>query len=276
MGYSIFDETMVDMTWPEIEKAIQNQAIVLLPVGVIEEHGPHISLAVDIYVSYLISKIIKHDLESRNTQTLIAPPYYWGINTLTGCFPGSFNVRPETMRAVLVDTLESLKNWGVNYVFLINWHGEHSHNMAMIEAVKQVRASVGIKAYCILTDFEARSYKSNGIEDSIIIIKTPPPKKTASKYLDVHAGSLETGIMINYFPEHVKSEIAKSLEPSRITIEDLMAVKEGGNEVRRVMPYGYFGNPAGFDLEDSKRYLEDQAHDFANGIESVLKMNDRK
>ena len=49
MGYSLFDETMVDMAWPEIEKAAQEGAIVLLPTGVIEEHGPHMGLAMDIY-----------------------------------------------------------------------------------------------------------------------------------------------------------------------------------------------------------------------------------
>lgn len=37
MGYSIFDETMVDMAWPEVEKASREGAIVLFPTGVIEE-----------------------------------------------------------------------------------------------------------------------------------------------------------------------------------------------------------------------------------------------
>ena len=38
MGYSIFDETIVDMAWPDIEKAAKEGAVVLLPIGVIEEH----------------------------------------------------------------------------------------------------------------------------------------------------------------------------------------------------------------------------------------------
>ena len=57
MGYSLFDETMVDMAWPEIEKAAQEGAIVLLPTGVIEEHGPHMGLAVDIYLAYILCKL---------------------------------------------------------------------------------------------------------------------------------------------------------------------------------------------------------------------------
>jgi creatinine amidohydrolase len=52
MSYSIFHETMVGMPWPDVEKSIKNGAIVLLPTGVIEEHGPHMSLGVDIYELY--------------------------------------------------------------------------------------------------------------------------------------------------------------------------------------------------------------------------------
>jgi creatinine amidohydrolase len=204
MGYSLFDDTMVDMTWPEIETAVKQNAVVLLPVGVIEEHGPHTTLAVDIYVSYAISRIIKRELEGRGTRTLIAPPYFWGINTLTGSFPGSFNVRRETMIAVLRDTLASLKTWGVTYVFMINWHAEYFHNMATFEAVKEARLSTGIQAYSVLTDYEARNFKLNGSEDGLVVVKTPPPAGPPSKFLDLHAGSLETGIMLNYFPEQVR------------------------------------------------------------------------
>jgi creatinine amidohydrolase len=275
MGYSIFDETVVDMTWPEIEKAIQNQAVVLLPVGVIEEHGPHITLAVDIYVSYLISKIIKHQLESRSIPTLISPPCYWGINTLTGIFPGSFNVRPSTMKAILQDTLASFKNWGVDNVFIINWHGEFDHNAAILEGIKEARSRTGIKAYYIITDYEARAVKFSFDDDSLVVLKSPPPYPSSSKYLDLHAGALETGMMLNYFPQQVKVDMVKKLEPTQITIQDLKAIRHGGSEVRKSIPAGYFGAPASYDLESSRLYTESRAREFANAIESVLQGNYR-
>jgi creatinine amidohydrolase len=56
MGSATFDETMVNMTWPEIEKAAEQAAMVLLPTGVIEEHGPHMGLGVDTLCSSLSSK----------------------------------------------------------------------------------------------------------------------------------------------------------------------------------------------------------------------------
>jgi len=51
-GYSIFHETMVDMTFQEVEEAAKRGAIVLWPMGVIEEHGPHLPLGTDIYGAY--------------------------------------------------------------------------------------------------------------------------------------------------------------------------------------------------------------------------------
>lgn len=52
--YSIFEDTMADMAWTEIESSIQKGAIVLLPSGVIEQQGPHLATGTDIYVSHLI------------------------------------------------------------------------------------------------------------------------------------------------------------------------------------------------------------------------------
>ena len=51
-GYSIFHETMADMTYPEIEAAAKRHAILLWPMGVIEEHGPQLPLGTDIYNAY--------------------------------------------------------------------------------------------------------------------------------------------------------------------------------------------------------------------------------
>ncbi len=271
MGYSLFDETMVDMTWPEIEEAIKQKAVVLLPVGVIEEHGPHMGLAVDIYVSYLISKLIKQYLEGRSVRVLIAPPYYWGINDLTGCFPGSFNVRPETMKAVLLDTLSSLNGWGVTHTFFINWHGEYKHNLAILEAVKESRTSMNMKAYCFFTDSEIKNLKFTGQEDYVIIENSRSSQGTSSPYVDLHAGSLETGIMLNYFPEQVNLDLAATLEATKITFNDLKAVRKAGNEIRKLIPSGYFGNPAGFNPETGKQSIESKAMDYAGLIEGVLK-----
>ena len=125
-GYSIFQETMADMTWQEVEKAAKEGAIVLLPTAVIEEHGPHMGIGVDTYLAYQTCKLVRRELESRGVKALIVPPFYWGINRTTHVFPGTFTVRDKTMKAVLDDILFSLKSWGFTNVFNIKTFMVHS------------------------------------------------------------------------------------------------------------------------------------------------------
>ena len=50
---NIFKDTMAEMTYKQIEKLVEQDAIVLFPVGIIEEHGPHLPLGTDIYLFIL-------------------------------------------------------------------------------------------------------------------------------------------------------------------------------------------------------------------------------
>jgi creatinine amidohydrolase len=271
MGYSIFDETMVDMKWPEVEKAAQEGAIVLLPTGVIEEHGPHLGLGVDTYCSYLVCRKTKGALEQRGVKTLIAPPCYWGINSVTGAFPGSFVVRKETMKALLYDILASMRRWGITYVFNINWHGDHDHNMAVLESVAKARDETGIRAYCIVREFEVRRFGLTGQEPYVIIQKDPPREGPPPRYLEIHAESVETGVMLHYFPDQVDMAIAKKLKSTDLTFEDLMVWRQGWSDARKVTPLGYFGDPASFDTDAAKSLIENHADSTAELIEAFLK-----
>ena len=77
---NIFEDTMAHMTYVQVEEAAKEGTIVLFPIGVIEEHGPHLPLAVDVYGSCLQSRAVKSELKKRGIKSLIAPPFYWGIN----------------------------------------------------------------------------------------------------------------------------------------------------------------------------------------------------
>ena len=59
MSYSIFSETMADMTYQQIEKAAERKVPILFPIAVIEEHGPHLCLGTDTYIIYNLCKKIR-------------------------------------------------------------------------------------------------------------------------------------------------------------------------------------------------------------------------
>jgi creatinine amidohydrolase len=271
-GYSIFDETMVDMAWPQVESAAQEGAIILFPIGVIEEHGPHMGLGVDTYLAYIRCKLIRRELESRGVKTLIAPPFYWGINRISGSFPGSFTVRKETMKAVLYDTLACFRRWGFTYIFLVNSHGDGEHNFAILEAVKEARIDTGIKAYFLLSEPDAKGrFKLTGKEQHVLIQPSFQSQEPPPKFLDIHAGNRETGMMVHYFPDQVNKELAKTLTSTNLSPSDLKAWDQGWDHARKITPLGYFGDPASFDPETSKKRMEGLVKTLADLIENFLK-----
>jgi creatinine amidohydrolase len=263
-GNSIFHETMVDMSWPDVEEAAAQGAIILLPTAVIEEHGPHMSCGIDTYGAYLVCKLARRELEARGIKTLIAPPFYWGINSTTHVFPGSFTVRKETMKALLHDILSSLKSWGFNDIFNLNFHGDGQHCVTVLESIIDARETLGINAYCVLSEGEIMRYGLSGNEQFVVTHKSPPSDEQPQEFLDIHAGADETGIVAAFFPDQVDTDLARALEPTRITYSE---VADWLIDARRVTPLGYLGDPAGFDAESAREYIRADCILIADAIE---------
>jgi creatinine amidohydrolase len=272
-GYSIFHDTMVDMTWQEVEKAAKEGAIILLPTAVIEEHGPHMGCGVDTYLAYQTCKLARRELESRGIKTLIAPPFYWGINRTTHVFPGTFTVRPETMKALLEDILRSLKSWGFKHVYNINWHYDGGHISTLFQTIKNAQESVGIKTYFVLSEEDVRRFGLEGNEPFIVVHKSPPVEAGPQEYLDLHAGAGETGIMAAHFPDQVDMELTRTLKPTQLTYRD---VGKWVTDARDVTPLGYFGDPASSKIDESKKYHEAFCKMIAEAIAIEIKTNNKK
>lgn len=100
-NFSVFEDTMVEMTWQEVQSGADRKAVVLLPIGIVEGHGPHLDLSADFYISTLCCRYLKQEIEEREIEALIVPPVYWGISK-DGCrYAGTFSIRPETMKSLL-------------------------------------------------------------------------------------------------------------------------------------------------------------------------------
>jgi creatinine amidohydrolase len=266
-GYSIFHETMVDMTWPEVEKAVKEGAIVLMTTAVIEEHGPHMTCGIDTYLGYLMCKLTRRELESRGIKAVIAPPFYWGINRTSHVFPGTFTVRPETMKALLHDMLDSLKSMGFQNIFNINAHGDGLHIRTAIEAIVEAQKSLGLNVRYLMSEEDAKRAGLTGNEPFLLIHKSPPPEAEPKEYLDLHAGAWETGAVAAFFPEEVNTKAARALEPTKVTMKE---IGEWVKEMKKVTPLGYLGNPAKFDAREAKKNLEDSCRMMADAIAGVL------
>jgi creatinine amidohydrolase len=249
-GYSIFHETMVDLPWEAVQKAAQAGAVILLPVGIIEEHGPHLGLGPDVYLAYQWSKLTRRTLEALGVQAVIAPPFYWGINSSTGMFPGSFTVRPETFKSLLHDILASLKAWGFRYAFVLNLHGDSMHNSVLRVAIKEIHEKLDLGVYLLLpgSDWEY------GVSQQV-----PPVPDKALPFPDVHAGAYETSQMAYYFPEVVDEDLARRLP-----------------RTNGFQPLGYWGAPAEFDAPSGGAWLEAFSTFTAQAIHAFLEEHSAK
>jgi len=267
-GYSIFHETMVDMPWTEVEKAAKQDAIVLLPTAVIEEHGPHMGCGIDTYGTYMTCKLVRRELEAQGVRTLIAPPFYWGINGTTHVFGGTFTVRPDTMKAVLYDIFYSLKNMGFTNIFNVNMHSDGLHCVTILQSIIDARKSLSINAYSVLSEEEVARYRLKGNEPFLVVYKSPPSDEASQQYLDIHAGAGETGIIAAFFPDQVDTALAKTLKPTNLNRDKVV---EWLKDARRVTPLGYLGDPASFNPAEGKKYLEDTCKMIAASIERSLR-----
>ncbi len=268
MAYSIFEETMADMAWTDIEKMEKKNVIVLFPMGVIEEHGPHLCLGTDIYISYNGCKQIKKRLEDIGQKVLIVPPYYWGINNVTGAFPGSFTVRKETLKNMIYDILACLSRWGFENVFCFYGHGDIDHISAISDAIIAVRKDMSLNVRMVTEGFNIERFNLIGNEDYILPVNPPLQNESTQFFnmdtdtpelLDIHAGAIETSCMNYYYPECVNVDIAKSLKPTDLTYQELEVWSKGWDETRKLVPLGYAGSPANFEnifksIEDLKSF----------------------
>ena len=262
---------MAHMTFVEIEEAAREGSIVLFPVGVIEQHGPHLPLAVDVYGAYLQSLMVKSELEKKNINALIAPPFYWGINSATGAFAGSFTCKEETVVSVLFDALSCLKEWGFGPVLFINHHMDGKHLQAVDKAIRKARKEIGIQVFWLMDQFFAGRIGFDVKEEHLLFFKTLMPFDPMPLHPDIHAESYETSFMWHYLPHLVKFEIWKTLKGTNLTVEDLQVWRKGGMKARKMTPQGYFGNPAAANPERGRREMEDYGKTVADLIESFLR-----
>lgn len=270
-GYSIFAETLVDLPYVDVAEAAQRGAAVLLPTGVVEEHGPHLPLGVDIYGSYILARLTRDELSGLGHEAVIAPPFYWGINHVTSGFTGSFRTRPEVARELLIDIGTSLADDGFETLYIVNHHGDAKHAAVILEALSELRRRGTINA-CWVADEQVIHRFRGPTDDNCWLPFTTPDERCAAKASDVlgvHAQDTETAMMLGWFPGLVETQRLEQLPPTSLTANDLTEWRRGGEHAARITPDGYFGDPRPGSFNLWRRYIL-QARGMATAIQAAL------
>jgi creatinine amidohydrolase len=220
------------LTWEEVNEAVRREPVVLLPVGAIEQHGPHLPLDVD---NLGAETVCLRAAEKVPELLLVMPAVHYGFNEQGLDFPGTISITEQHFVGYCYDICGSLERMGFRKILLVNGHGGNS---ALLEVVARlVTARTEALAAAVDYYFLAKDAANEVRESSF------PGGMT-------HAGEFETSVYMALAPHLVKTErIQKELlgggEKRRWFWKDLLdgpPVKTM-NVVSRLTQTGVAGDP---------------------------------
>lgn len=123
MVESIF---MAELSWPEWEAKIKAGAIIFLPLGATEQHGPHLPLNVDVILPTGVAEAV-----ARNVGGLVAPTLQYGYKSMPRSgggqsFPGTTSLDASTFIATIRDVIREMAVHGARNFVVINGHFENA------------------------------------------------------------------------------------------------------------------------------------------------------
>jgi creatinine amidohydrolase len=192
-------------TWPELDHGAPPR--LLIPLGATEQHGPHLPLCTDTVIASAVAEGAARDRPG----VAVGPALPYGASGEHAAFPGTLSLGLEAMEAMLVELVRSADHFAD--VVLVSWHGGNAE--AVARAVARSRA-----------DGRAASWWEPRL----------PGAGT-----DVHAGRIETSLMLAIRPELVGDQ--RPAGPSEPLAALLPALRDRG--VRAVSASGVLGDAQG-------------------------------
>ncbi|MBV8816964.1 MAG: creatininase family protein, partial [Acidobacteriaceae bacterium] len=111
-----------EFTWPEIREAVAGQRVAVLPVGTIEQHGPHLPLVTDVMTAAEMSRRAVAEIPD---EAVLLPAVQYAFNEHHLDFPGTIAIAPDTFIAYVTDIGRSLAHHGFRKILLVNGHGSN-------------------------------------------------------------------------------------------------------------------------------------------------------
>ena len=179
------------------------QTIAVLPVAATEQHGPHLPLSVDtVLVEGVVAASLAHLAPA--LQVLFLPTVTQGYSPEHAAFPGTLTLKAETIIRLWTDIGESVAAAGIKKMVLFNAHGGQVSVMDMV--ARDLRARLGMLVYSVswfnlpLKDIQGHDVNT---------LFGPEEHR-----FGIHAGDIETSMMLALDPAHVDMEQAQNFHSS--------------------------------------------------------------
>lgn len=205
---------VAQMNADQIRALDKQKTVVILPGGILEQHGPHLPSYTDGYSNEWLTQKLADAIAARpGWNVLIFPTIplgHGGANEIGGkhVFPGTYGIRRSTLRTVFMDLAGELGEQGFRWIFIMHGHGAPQHNLMLDQAGDYFRDTYG-----------GRMVHLRGLQptkEQLAKLKLTPPDLGLSAevskevgMIDVHAGFEETSRLLFVRPDLVDPIFSK-------------------------------------------------------------------
>lgn len=204
------------------DNLVRDACTLLVPLGSIEQHGPHLPLDTDIRIAEAVASAAASEL---GATFVLAPSIPYGASGEHQGFPGTISIGTPALTALLVEYGRSACEWAERVVF-VNGHGGN---------VDALRGAVGL----LRTEGRDAAWCSPVVAGG-----------------DAHAGHTETSVLLHLSPALVLTGEVRPGNTAPLT--DLMPQLRAGG-VRAVSESGVLGDPTTATATDGERLFAEMA-----------------
>lgn len=194
------------MTRDQVADAAEEFPVAILPLGATEQHGHHLPLGVDIFLSEGISKRL-----SEKTGSLLLPAMPFGYSWVWRDIPGTVSLQQNHVEAVIKDVAHSVKRYGIKMLVLVNGHD--ANNASMKYAARELMDELNIP---------------------VVYLFYPNLQDTIKEHCEsptwhgmIHACEFETSLMLALKPELVDMSKAVREYPKKPNLYGMSTISLG-------------------------------------------------
>ncbi len=178
-----------ELTAPEFIQAVtKSEATCIIPLGILEKHGPHLPLGTDLIDCREVAR-----RAAEQEYTIIFPAYFVGQIFEAKHQPGTIAYSASVMLDLLQETCDELARNGITKIILLNGHGGNEHFLRFF-----CQAQLAHKKDYAVYLFDPSYDKS--MDEQL--------KKLKKTTVDGHAGEMETSTMLAHRPDLVHTDRA--------------------------------------------------------------------